>query len=121
MFLNFIDLSFLFIYVWGCNFPKSFQTQREQDFNSQKYPWYFKTGQSYLRDESPGITDKYAYLNLRVGHDLLFFKRTSFRIDAGMMIESYYGKIENASYGSRDISLNHPVFPGWGFGFFYPF
>jgi hypothetical protein len=88
---------------------------------SERHPWYFRIGISYLRDETSYTIHKYTYLPIRVGRDINFSKKIGMAIDLGVVIELNDKEIQKQPTSSFWSFLENDtsILPGLGITLFY--
>ncbi len=89
---------------------------------SERKPWFFRGGFDFLRDETRSITDKYLYLDLRLGRDLNLSDRWGVGLDAGPLIQLFHDRTsKNETTGWFNLDIDFPVLPCAGICLYYRF
>ena len=89
--------------------------------HSKRRPVYGRFGLSYLKDESETKTDKYLYLNLRIGREINFTEKFGLAIDGGFAFQMSHEKISKIppTYFDGIFNFEFPVLPSLGISMFY--
>ena len=89
---------------------------------SNRQPWYFKTGVTYHHFESEHATEKWTFLDTRIGRDINISNKVGFSIGLGFaFLLSYQEEIEKPSdngWGIIDAS-DISIWPSVGLTVFY--
>lgn len=82
-------------------------------------PWYLIAGLTYIYDDNKSLTDRFTWLNLKIGRELNFSDRFGINLSAGMIIRMYYSHTRKTTAFFGDNSFNPKFAPALGIDFFY--
>jgi hypothetical protein len=83
---------------------------------ANKRLWYGKMGFLYYKESGETYSDKFWYINARVGKKFYFSDRAGLEFDGGLMFEIHHVEVRTTP---AFINFEFPIFPALGVSFFY--
>lgn len=80
--------------------------------------WYGKIGLNYLRDETTSKTEKYMYLNARIGRNFDLTNKLGINVDIGAIYE-LNKKVLQKTNSDWYLPMNWLIIPSISFGLYY--
>lgn len=82
---------------------------------SERPTWYGRFGLDFLRDANDRFTDKYLFLNMRVGKEIYFSKKFGLDFDLGLLFQLSHVRTGPDPW----LDIEFPIVPSLGAGLFY--
>lgn len=77
------------------------------------YPWYLRSGLTFMKESTPNWIDRYTYLDFRLGKTFYLSDNFNIEADAGIGVELSYQR-EEINPGSSSLLIHFPVVPEIG-------